>query len=475
MLGCPVRQNPKILARFLDSLEKQTVKMDYVFVDDNTAIESSKMLRDIGAQIVPGYQPHNDGNYARTDNTHHWDDSSIWKVARFKDLLIDRALELDYDYLFLADSDLILHPKTVEQLLEAKKDIISNIFWTAWQPGTVPMPNVWLSDEYDMFLGRNLSEEEKNKRGSAFLARLQVPGVYTVGGLGACTLLSKHALLKGARFAQIPSLNFWGEDRHFSVRAQALGLDLYVDTHHPAKHLYRDSDLDDLDAALPRITLSMIVHNEGGRYLRQVLESAKCYISNAVIIDDASDDDTLKVVCEVLQGIPFKIVHNAVSKFSNEIELRKQQWKETLDTNPEWILNLDADEMFDGDLRTLDLSDPAVDAYYFRLYDMWNDFSYRDDQFWSAHNSYRPFLVRYNPELTYAWKETAQHCGRFPLTISNLSYRTSDIRLKHLGWMKAEDREAKYDRYMKLDPACAFGWKAQYESILDEAPNLVAF
>jgi SAM-dependent methyltransferase len=168
-------------------------------------------------------------------------------------------------------------------------------------------------------------------------------------------------------------------------------------------------------------------------------------------------------------------VHNHVSKFSNEIELRKQQWKETLDTNPEWILTLDADEIFDGDLRTLDLNDPKVNAYYFRLFDMWDEHHYRDDKFWSAHTTYRPFLVRHDPKLEYVWKETAQHCGRFPSTISSLSHQPSVIRLKHLGWAKEHDRKAKYDRYMKLDPNGTFGWKEQYESILDPAPNLVPF
>jgi glycosyltransferase involved in cell wall biosynthesis len=474
MLGSPVRQTPKVLEKFLESIEKQTVKMDCVFIDDNTEKASSDLLKAFGAAVIPGYSPAKDGNYARADNTHHWDDTSIWKVAGFKDYLIEYTLRREeYDYLFLIDSDLVLHPDTISQLLKAKKDIITNIFWTSWQPGMQPEPNVWLQDEYDMFVGRNLSDTNKSRQAREFLAKLQVPGVYEVGGLGACTLLSRRALEKGVRFAKIPGLGFWGEDRHFSVRAQALGLELFVDTHHPAKHLYRDSDLD--TEVQPRITLSMIVHNEGNRYLTQVLEAAKEYITDAVIIDDASDDDTLKVVCYMLKDIPFKIVHNSVSKFSNEIELRKQQWEETLDTNPEWILTLDADEIFDGDLRSLDLKDPSIDAYYFRLFDMWDSNHYRDDQFWGAHNSYRPFLIRYNDQLSYEWKETAQHCGRFPLTINNLSYQTSEIRLKHLGWAMESDRKAKYDRYMKLDPDGTFGWKAQYESILDANPNLVAF
>ena len=35
----------------------------------------------------------------------------------------------------------------------------------------------------------------------------------------------------------------FGEDRHFCIRAAALGFTLYVDTHYPAYHIYRESDL----------------------------------------------------------------------------------------------------------------------------------------------------------------------------------------------------------------------------------------
>lgn len=63
-----------------------------------------------------------------------------------------------------------------------------------------------------------------------------------VGGLGACTLIRRKALLAGVSFKQLSNLSFWGEDRHFCIRAQALGLSLFVDTHHPAFHLYRESD-----------------------------------------------------------------------------------------------------------------------------------------------------------------------------------------------------------------------------------------
>ena len=41
---------------------------------------------------------------------------------------------------------------------------------------------------------------------------------------------AKKALKAGVNFNLLDNVSFWGEDRHFCVRAVALGFDLFVDT-----------------------------------------------------------------------------------------------------------------------------------------------------------------------------------------------------------------------------------------------------
>lgn len=222
--------------------------------------------------------------------------------------------------------------------------------------------------------------------------------------------------------------------------------------------------------------LSMIVRNEADRYLKRVLESAKEFIDEAVIIDDASIDDTMELCCKILKDIPFRIIHNKISKFSNEVTLRKQQWEETIKTDPDWILVLDADEVFEDSakycIRDL-LKDDSTDSYRFRLYDFWDEEHYREDHYWKCHFFYNTFLFRYKKNCHYTWNETAQHCGRFPRNISDYSFKSSNLRIRHYGWSNPKDRLSKYKRYMALDPDAKFGWKEQYMSILDEHPNIV--
>lgn len=499
LIASPVRQKKKILKEFLESLtllDTTELELDFAFIDDNN---EHNLLTDFArdkdnVRVFPGKSR---DSYLCNEETHYWQEDLIWKVAAFKNRFLSMALEEGYDYLFLVDSDLYLHPQTISHLASLDKDIISEVFWTKWTPELDPLPQVWVTDNYSFYhVRRNetLSEKEKNQRSMDFVKMLSKPGTYKVGGLGACTLISRKALSMGVSFNEIYNISFPGEDRHFCIRAVALGLELYADTHYPPFHIYRESELPKLKEYKAQIsppstgvnlishevgntiTLAMLVRNEADRYLERVLKHAIQYIDSAVILDDASEDNTVEVCRKVLHGIPLKLVSNKEPCFNNEIILRKQLWDMTVETDPDWILILDADEIFEDKapeiLRSL-AKKTEVDYYAFRLYDMWDEKFYREDTYWCAHKYYRPFMVRYLPNSTYMWKETPQHCGRFPLNITDLRGETSQLRIKHLGWMKPEDRLKKYYRYKELDPGSIYGIAEQYNSILDPKPNLI--
>jgi len=261
LLGSPVRQKAEILSNFLLSIKElslSTIDVDFYFIDDNIEEESSQLLVSFATEnpntLITKVE--DDRPYICNESTHIWEEELIWKVAEFKNSIINKAREDDYDYLFLVDSDLVLHPQTLEHLISLKKDVVSEIFWTRWQPDFPELPQVWVSDQYNLFnnlRGENLTESQVLQRVLQFMNQLKVPGVYQVGGLGACTLISKRAIQAGVNFKEIYNISFMGEDRHFCIRAAALGFELFVDTHYPAFHIYRLSDLDDLEEFKMRI------------------------------------------------------------------------------------------------------------------------------------------------------------------------------------------------------------------------------
>ena len=544
LLASPVKQKERILSEFLDSLtqiDASQFELDFAFINDhnNHTLLSRFALERQNARVFPGAT---EANYHCDESTHYWHEELIWKVAHYKDRFIRIALDEGYDYLFLIDSDLYLNPNTLTHLLSLKKDIVSEVYWTRWNPELIPLPQVWIRDQYTLYeSNRNeaLSEEEINIRTQEFIQMLSQPGTYKVGGLGACTLISRNALERGVSFQEIYNLGFSGEDRHFCVRAAALGLELYADTHYPPFHIYRESELEELqeykenlacahtktlslhvlsllaDTVFARIspscrhclrtyysfcqqqvpaedsdrtydipnsgkiTLAMLVRNESGRFLERVLKQATEYIDHAVILDDASEDNTALLCQEILQRVPLTLHSNKEPQFYNEILLRKQLWDLAISTQPEWIVILDADEMFEEEapkqLRELLTHSLNIDYYSFRLFDMWTEAHYREDLLWQAHKYYRPFAVRYIPEFQTEWQETPQHCGRFPKNIIDLRGGTSPLRIKHLGWLRPQDRLNKYYRYKKLDPHGAYGNLEQYQSILDPNPTLVTW
>ncbi len=505
LLASPIKQKKNILNEFLSSLEKlhqSGLELDYAFIDDNNDHDLLERFSN-NKKNVRIIRKNSLNSYTCDEKTHQWSEELIWKVAAFKDRFIAMALQEDYDYLFLVDSDLYLHPKTIKHLISLQKDIVSEVFWTRWEPDLPPLPQVWVADQYQLYDAprcQTLREEEIKQRATEFIAMLSKPGTYKVGGLGACTLLSKQALSRGVSFSEIYNLGFWGEDRHFCIRAAALGFELFADTHYPPFHIYRESELPQLmeykknmnlehrkdgkktgrtgskKGKGNKITLAMLVRNESDRYLEQVLQQAKQFVDNVVILDDASEDNTVEVCKRTLAGIPLTIVSNNKMGFTNEIILRKQLWQMAVTTNPDWILILDADELFEEAapevLKKL-AKTKDVSYYSFQLYDMWSETHYREDQYWSAHQQFRPFMVRYLPDFHYLWQETPLHCGRFPVNIAALKGENYPLRIKHLGWLKPADRLKKYYRYKELDPQRIYGIAQQYDSILDPRPNLL--
>ncbi len=162
------------------------------------------------------------------------------------DELVAAALALGATNVLLLSGDLLVPPPVPAHLLSLGVDIASEVFWTDWGNGSGPLPSAWQCDQYGLYSPEVAHAPLQDKVASekAFLARLREPGTYPVGGVSsACTLLSRSAFEAGATFQPIPNLTLWGLDRHFCVRAGALGYTLWADTHYPPLHVRQEADL----------------------------------------------------------------------------------------------------------------------------------------------------------------------------------------------------------------------------------------
>lgn len=235
LLCAPVHEDEKIFKLYLEHLRRLEIPEGYEvhrgFMLHNCEHLSRHLKKEYNEV---GLIYNNTTKYEKNENTHLWKNDNFSDVVKMKNNFIDIMLKNNFDYIFYVDSDLMLHPKTLVSLLKADKDMIAEIFWTEWQKeATMPMvemPNCWISDHYNIDLPS--LNAWKNK------------GYYRVGMTGACTLIKRKVLESGiVNWNPIynQSFSIW-EDRAFCTRVAVEGHEIWIDTHYPAKHLYRESE-----------------------------------------------------------------------------------------------------------------------------------------------------------------------------------------------------------------------------------------
>lgn len=225
-----------------------------------------------------------------------------------------------------------------------------------------------------------------------------------------------------------------------------------------------------------RLTAMMQVRNEADRYLPMVLSELSEFVDDIVIVDDASTDKTPEV-CRSFRKVR-KLVVLTESLFGREWELRALLWRVAVAEEPDWLLAVDADEVYEDRakeaVRTL-IDQDRFDWVGFRIFDFWGGTThYREDEHWNLHLRHTVTLVRYLPGYHYFFPPMDLHAPRIPLSYAALPGIRTELRVKHFGWAESEEqRRRKYERYLALDPEGKWGRLEQYRSILDPNPRLL--
>lgn len=216
LIAAPLRQDVRIFREYQNAL-------DALKIPEGVTVDRFFVINDcpeVISEVRGDYIVENTGDaYEKTDNDHLWTRENLSKMHRLRNLCCRYAEGGGYDYLFLVDTDLILHPDTLTELLLTGKDIVSELFWTnGWC-------NAW---QYDQSSGMD--------------PHWVTPGLYQVGMTGACILISRRVLEAGVDYSAIPNIRkcLWGEDRHFCIRAACAGFTIWTDTHCPPEHLYTE-------------------------------------------------------------------------------------------------------------------------------------------------------------------------------------------------------------------------------------------
>lgn len=223
-----------------------------------------------------------------------------------------------------------------------------------------------------------------------------------------------------------------------------------------------------------KLIANMVARNESDNYLPQVLERLRTQVDEIVFTDDCSDDDTV----EIAKSFSAHVQVMPEPTFSaNEGKLRQASWEfvNQFADNQTWILAIDADEELYPTHHSLKdlIINPRYSVYDVEFYHMWNPTHYRVDKAWAPHGSTRFFRYQRGGRF----KDRALACGSEPTYVQDLLnkglyYKNSGLKMKHLSYIKDEDKQKKYDRYSSIDGG-KFHANAHIQSILDPMDNVI--
>lgn len=222
------------------------------------------------------------------------------------------------------------------------------------------------------------------------------------------------------------------------------------------------------------IYAQMIGRNESSRYLSAVLERLSTQVDKIIFTDDCSDDNTVEIAQQYAEV--FKTDRPMFTE--HEGQLRAFAWGNLSKFAKvgDWIIAIDCDEMLyhieDTPIKEV-LDSSPFDVVNVRFYHMWNETQYRVDKLWTPNNSTRIF--RFIENGGFVNRKLA--CGSEPTYVVDFLrarnfWANSGLIMQHLGYVKDEDKKAKFERYSNLDGG-EFHQLAHINSIVDENPVLI--
>ncbi|WP_427052015.1 glycosyltransferase family 2 protein [Paenibacillus sp. TC-CSREp1] len=203
-IGSPVRNRAWVLERHLHSLQQQAIQKQFKYILNDSEDQTEIILQN---HHIP-YETHNMGKaYGHLRGQY-----SYAHLAKLRNRLLEEFLKSDCEYLFSVDTDIIIPPHSLQQLIYNDKDICAMLIRNHPQ----------IKAHNALIHGRHVPEFSK--------------GLIPVECTGAVYLIKRQVIEAGVRYANHAS----GEDAAFCEHAKVLGFNLFVDTRLRPVHVYAE-------------------------------------------------------------------------------------------------------------------------------------------------------------------------------------------------------------------------------------------
>lgn len=443
LIGMLVRDRAWALPKILDGIYNQDYdkkQLSFMFLVNDSIDKSLNIIHEWQEKHKDEYGniEVQELNFGTKNKEHAFPDITIKNLANMRNQVLNNIN--DNDYVFLLDSDLeMVKTNTFKHLVSIDKDIVSEVFWAEWgnKDGN-KNPNVWIRGGYEI--------------NNAFIQQLKYPGIYKVGGLGACTLISKKAINAGVNYNRVENLpsDMRGEDRDYCIRANVLGFDLWADTYCTPNHLekYNFIEPENIIKKNFKISLSMIVRNEE-QYLEKCLESVDGLVDEIVIVDTGSTDKT-KEIASMYTGKIYDYKWNDNFADARNFALSKCSY--------EYILRLDGDECIRENVKEYIIkliNDNKPDVIMFPIINYLEEPKIDIKPKHAISNTARVF--KNLPSISYKGRvhEEITHSVEQLAKINTVTVVKSEMAIEHFGYLKNKDvvdnKHSYYAELLKLD------------------------
>lgn len=189
--------------------------------------------------------------------------------------------------------------------------------------------------------------------------------------------------------------------------------------------------------------------NEGqSGNLERCLKHMSTFCNDIVICDDSSRDNSLEIAKKYTDHIIIM-----PDEFKQELAHKQKLLELALTLNPDWIVFLDPDEIFDREgeldgIRSLCVygNEHNIDSFSFQYHNLWKgQDKFRVDELW--YKNWQPKLWKNKGNLRFDVRE-GLHLRQYPLGLN--SDRRTDVKLIHYGFASSDKIEKKYSTYENL-------------------------
>lgn len=206
MIGCPVRNRAWILPQYLQYLATLIYppeQIEYCFVINDSQDETEAILQEFARRFPVRLL------YDNSSRPGGWQRGfyQFSRLAELRNRLLNEFLQSDCEYLFSVDSDILVPPNCLQQLLQADKDVVAALVCNGAEIGDDQFYNVFTLTDDHLQPIRNFPRDR----------------LFPVDCTGAAYLIKRRVIGAGVRYN-----SSWGpEDIGFCRQVKEYGFSIY--------------------------------------------------------------------------------------------------------------------------------------------------------------------------------------------------------------------------------------------------------